>query len=96
MEQAIKVGEPSGAASELSDVLCVTTEELIDLLEYVFEKYENGQQCYEDPDDCSGYLGHAIHLGDTEFQRIADILNAHRPVHNKEVTGRPPHEPEQE
>jgi hypothetical protein len=60
-------------------VLCVKTDELLDLLEYVFDKYENGPQCYEDPEDCSGFLGHAIRIGDVEFQRIADILNAHRP-----------------
>lgn len=82
MENVANETKPDGAASGLSDVLCVTTDELLDLLEYVFVKYENGPQCYEDPEDCSGYLGHAIHIGDAEFQRIADILTAHRPVHN--------------
>lgn len=70
---------PAGGLSALTEVLCVTTDELLDLLEYIFDMYENGPQCYEDPEDCSGYIGHAIRIGDAEFKRIADILNAHRP-----------------
>lgn len=68
-----------GGLSALTGVLCVTADELLDLLEYLFEKYENGPACYEDPDGLECYLGNAIHIGDAEFSRIADILNSHRP-----------------
>ena len=51
----------------------------IDLLAMMFDAYEDGPDCYEDPEDCSGHIGKAIHLDDEAFQRIADILNEHRP-----------------
>ena len=79
MEQPTNETKPAGAASELSGVLCVSKDELLDLLEYLFDKYENGPACYGDPDDYSVYIGNAIRIGDDEFSRIADILNAHRP-----------------
>jgi len=73
------VEKDAGGLSALTEVLGVTTDELLDLLEYVFVKYENGPACYENPDDYDGYLGNAISIDDAEFKRIADILNAHRP-----------------
>jgi len=54
-------------------------EELIDLLAIMFDAYEEGPDCYEDPDDCSGHLGKAVKLDDASFDRIADILNKRRP-----------------
>jgi hypothetical protein len=75
----IVMAAPDAPVNAKPAAIGVTTDELLDLLEYVFVKYENGPQCYEDPESYSGYLGHAFHIGDEEFQRIADILNAHRP-----------------
>ena len=55
------------------------TEEVIDLLETIFTAYEDGLDCYEDPENCSGHLGKAIKISDSDFHRIADILNKYRP-----------------
>lgn len=54
-------------------------DELLDLLEVMFDAYEEGADCYEDPEDCAGYLGRAVKLDDAVFHRIADILNERRP-----------------
>ena len=54
-------------------------EELLDLLALMFDAYEDGPDCYEDPDDCAGHLGKAVKLDDATFDRIADILNLRRP-----------------
>jgi hypothetical protein len=54
-------------------------EEAIELLEYVFNLYEDGDHCYEDPDEQAGYLGKAIAIGGDEFDRIIAVLNATAP-----------------
>lgn len=59
-------------------------QDAIDLLDVMYEKYENGANCYEDPDDCSGYIGKAINLNDEEDARICDLLNRLRPTAMKE------------
>jgi hypothetical protein len=50
-------------------------DELLDLLTIVFDKYENGADCYESPDNREDYLGQAIRLDDKTFKRIVDILS---------------------
>lgn len=55
------------------------TDEVLDLLAVVFDAYEDGPDCYEDQDELSGHLGKAVLLDDDVFDRIADLLNAHRP-----------------
>jgi len=50
-------------------------EELLNLLAIMFDAYENGTDCYEDPEECGGYLGKAVMLDDETFHQIADILN---------------------
>lgn len=59
-------------------------EELLDLLDAMFSAYEDGPDCYEDPDEQAGYVGKAVKLDDATFHRIADILNRRRPrvAHN--------------
>lgn len=52
----------------------------IDMLAMLFDKYENGPSCYEEPDERTGYLGNAVRLEDPDFHSIADFLNKHRPV----------------
>ena len=76
-------------------------DELLDLLALMFDAYEDGPDCYEDPEDCSGHIGKAVHLDDATFDRIAYILNQRRPRnvgagttategHNADVTGLAP------
>ena len=52
----------------------------LDLLCVMFDGYENGVDCYEDPEDQSGYVGSAFRLNDEDFHKIADLLNRRRPV----------------
>ncbi len=72
MEQASvgPLAEPSSAA---------LLEETLDLLLVMFDAYEIGPDCYEDPKDYSGYLGKAVRLDDATFHRIAALLNERRP-----------------
>lgn len=53
--------------------------ELLDLLAMMFTAYEDGQEIYTDPEDETGYLGKSVKLDDATINRIADILNEHRP-----------------
>ncbi len=50
-------------------------EELLDLMAVMFDAIENGDPCYENPDEGEGFMGN-----DATFDRVADILNEHRPV----------------
>lgn len=59
----------------------------IDMLAMLFDKYENGPSCYEEPDERTGYLGNAVRLDDPDFHRIADFLNKHRPVGAAQESG---------
>lgn len=49
------------------------------LLCLMWDKYENGDACYEDPDNSTGYLGRAFRLSDKERDEIlaavADCTN---------------------
>ena len=62
------------------------SDEVLDLLAMMFDAYEDGPECYEDPEDCAGHLGKAVNLDEAAFDRIADILNKHRPRNAGEVT----------
>ena len=58
----------------------LTDEELaLSLLETLFDAYENGVPCYEDPETADGYIGHAFRLDDETFHACADLLNRRRP-----------------
>ena len=53
----------------------------------MYERWEEGTQCYEDPEDCTGFLGHAVKLSaDEEDQIIAALkeLGAAEPVASPE------------
>lgn len=52
-------------------------EKALDLLETMFDAYENGVPCHED--NGGGYIGMAFSLDNETFHACADILNAHRP-----------------
>jgi len=77
-------GDPHGECAAEIHRLEAENSELLDLLAIIFNAYENGPQCYEDPEECNGFLGYAIRLNDATFQRTADILNERRPrvMHN--------------
>lgn len=50
------------------------------MLALMFDAYENGVPCYEDPEDEVGFIGYAYRLADDDFQNIANFLNRVRPV----------------
>ena len=54
-------------------------DKAIDLLETMFSSYENGTACYEDPEDCSGFVGYAFKMDDLNFNACCDLLNRTRP-----------------
>lgn len=72
----------AGAASRDGEVEALRADAAfaIDSLAMMFDKYENGVTCYEDPEECSGALGNAISIDNEDFHAIADFLNKHRPV----------------
>ena len=45
----------------------------------MFSSYENGTACYEDPEDCSGFMGYAFKMDDLDFNACCDLLNRTRP-----------------
>jgi len=55
-------------------------DEALDLLVELFDAYENGPACYQDPDEVSGYLGNATEIDEHTFKRICSVLNRLRPV----------------
>ena len=54
-------------------------DKAIDLLETMFYSYENGTACYEEPEDCSGFVGYAFKMEDLDFNACCDLLNRTRP-----------------
>lgn len=52
----------------------------LDLLSKLFNAYENGLACYEDPDEQAGYVGNAVELDADTIHACADLLNRRRPI----------------
>jgi hypothetical protein len=65
--------EPSVAADH---------DEAVQLLSAVFDAWENGDPCYEDPETQGGYLGMAFRLDDDVFNRCCALLNRLNPPRN--------------
>lgn len=63
----------TSAAAAVSD-----EDEALDLLATLFDDWESGTQCYEEPESSDGFLGHALRLDDEVFHRCADLLNRRR------------------
>ena len=59
--------------------LVAERDEALNLLDTLFSSYENGTACYEDPEDCSGFVGHAFKMDDLDFNACCDLLNRTRP-----------------
>jgi len=53
--------------------------ELLDLLDAMFTRYEDGVACYGNPEHLEDFMGYAIHLDDATFKKIADVLNENKP-----------------
>lgn len=54
-------------------------ETALDMLCMMFDCYEDGPACYEDPDEEAGYLGRAVKVSNEDWHKIVDLLNRLRP-----------------
>jgi hypothetical protein len=59
--------------------LIAAAPKLLRLLSMMFNKYENGVRCFEDffedPENCTSYIGNAVNLDSCEIDEIAGVLN---------------------
>lgn len=46
----------------------------LELLALMYDRWEDGELCYEDPEDFTGSLGHAINLTESEEDQILEAL----------------------
>ena len=68
-------GEPTSAV-ETSERHALA-EEIVELrgaLLMLYDKWENGAPCYEEPEEQRGYLGHAFNLTEQEENRVLALL----------------------
>lgn len=85
-------GEHDLLTSDLRALLAAPVndgERALDLLETLFEAYENGPACYEDPSEQAGFVGNAVRLDDETFRACADLLNLHRPRDSERAADAP-------
>jgi DNA-binding transcriptional ArsR family regulator len=53
-----------------------TVCQLSEALEMLYDKWENGTPCYDDPEECSGFLGNAFELSEEEEAQALRALEA--------------------
>ncbi|WP_433867012.1 hypothetical protein [Ralstonia wenshanensis] len=53
--------------------------EAIRLLGLMFDGYENGRNCYEDPEGMTGFIGPAFRIDEETFDQICKLLNRRNP-----------------
>jgi hypothetical protein len=76
------IAHPVGQVSPAIDQAQADHDEAVLLLSAVFDAWENGDPCYEDPDTSSGFLGIAFRLDDEVFNRCCALLNRLNPPRN--------------
>jgi hypothetical protein len=57
-------------------LLRASNEKLLAALVLMYDKWENGAPCYEDPEDYTGPLGNAFKLTDDEETRVLEALES--------------------
>lgn len=67
------------ARAEIAERDRVDADLALDLLEDIYSRYEDGAQCYENPEDYEGYLGQAVELPCNVENQIVELLNRRRP-----------------
>lgn len=60
--------------TEYSKFLQARILQLETALTMMYDKWENGDGCYEDPDTCSGFLGNAFKLSQEEENQILALV----------------------
>ncbi len=51
----------------------------------IYDKWEDGTPCYEDPEDYTGHLGNAVKLTDDEEAQILALIPSQRSAPETEV-----------
>ncbi|MGI4815884.1 MAG: hypothetical protein ACRYG5_10005 [Janthinobacterium lividum] len=69
--QASRAAQPPIAQQEY--------ETALDLLEHLFDAYEDGVPCYGEPESQGDFFGNAFRLDGETFNKCADLLNVKRP-----------------
>lgn len=59
---------------------------LIDALGMMYDKWENGIPCYDDPEDCSGSNGNAFKLSEEEEREVLSLIPQYQ---SKPITALP-------
>lgn len=62
------------------DALKADASFAISKLFLMFDAYENGAACYEEPEEAAGYIGNAVQLDGKDLSDIADFLNRVTPI----------------
>lgn len=52
-------------------------ERLVDALEVMYDKYENGDPCFENPEELEGAMGNAVKLSFDEENEILALIPAY-------------------
>jgi hypothetical protein len=58
--------------------LLAANERLVELLAMMYDKWENGDPCWQDADEANDSLGNAFKLTDDEENAVLTALAAHR------------------
>lgn len=67
--------EKRAAVRAAIESLANDADQAIKLLSVMFDKYDEGVQCYEEPEDCAGFMGNAVELNGDEFSEIVELLD---------------------
>lgn len=57
------------------------SERLKKALTLLYDSWENGDPCYSDPEECTGFMGNAFQLSDKDEAEILELLKD-EPVHS--------------
>ena len=68
------------------DALVAENERLREALTMLYDKWEDGDDCYEDPEDYGGFLGKAFKLSLEEENTVLALIRTERSALTKEPT----------
>lgn len=55
-------------------------QRLVEALEMMYDKWENGTPCYDDPEECSGSFGNAFKLSEAEEREVLSLIPQYAPA----------------
>ena len=60
--------------AERAEALAKEVAALKDALALIYDRYEEGMGCYEDPEESAGYVGNAVRLSEDEENKIIALI----------------------